>query len=91
LDTQPKHLRPVYDRIVKSGSTEEVIGMFDSFRKDNPVTPSPTPNRIEPQTKKIDSLLAVPGSTGGPSQGKKKPDENDFESAWSEAISAKKR
>lgn len=83
IETQPAFLKPTYQRIVEAGSTEEVIGMFDTFKGANATTPK-TPTSPK---KKAESLMAVPAAPGVTPAAKGGVDLNDFGAAFKEALS----
>lgn len=86
IETQPKIMQQSLDRVVKEGSTEEVIEMFDLYKKSNTTKETSTPSRAKPSTKKAQDLLAVDSSASGNPKGKGRTDKDDFDAGWDDAI-----
>lgn len=85
IDVQPTFLRDSLERVRTQGNAQEVIEMFDSFKRTTGwKDPSTTPKKQTPNPSKVDALLAVEGNSGGPPKGK--PDPNDFDAAWDEVT-----
>jgi len=86
IDAQPSFLRTSLEKVFSDGSTQEVIEMFDTFKRVHSIpTDNPKPNKEDASTKNADDLLAVEGSSGGPPAGK--PDNQDFDAGWKDANS----
>jgi hypothetical protein len=83
IDHQPKFLRPRLNEICERGGTQEVIEMFDQYKKaTGKAQPTTSSSRIISKKKKAQSIEAVPASSGGPVQKPKEPDKDDFDGAW---------
>lgn len=85
VSLQPAFVQESLVRVIKQGTAEEVIEMFDTYKQVNGITKN-KPKGANPPSR-ADALLAVPGQSGGPPPDK--PDANDFDSAWAEANSQK--
>jgi hypothetical protein len=84
IKEQPIYAQEGLYRIMKSGSTQEVIQMFNdlkgtkSGKKPNPKTTSLS----DEKKKRAQASLTVPSSTGGPKKPKAKPNKDDFDGSW---------
>lgn len=79
IESQPSFVRSRMQEITTSGTAEEVIELFDTFKQSN------SKRKAGSTSQKADALAAVPGAPGGPPAGS--PDKNDFDAAWKDAIS----
>jgi hypothetical protein len=96
---QPTMLQPRYNDIVASGSTEEIIEMFDSYKKSARVksssnTPSSDTSKGKGKSKKNQrkkNIEAVPASSNGPRVKGKGPAKDDFDGAWDHFTKEEKK
>jgi hypothetical protein len=84
IETQPMIVRQSLERVVKEGSTEEVIEMFDLY-KGTSQKPSTQSRKTAPNTK-AQNMMAVESSASGIPKGKAQQSPNDFDAAWEEAL-----
>ena len=87
IGQQPEYLQPRLNEIIKKGSAREVIAMFDSYKRAAGKGKETTTNSTEADLKKKEkakAIEAVPASTGGPIEGKKKVEKDDFDGSWDE-------
>jgi hypothetical protein len=85
--SQPSFIRPRLEQVVQGGSTEEVIELLDTYKKDRGVSASNGQEANERKTSdekarqmKRKKAKAVPGRPGpAPSSG---IDQDDFDGAW---------
>ncbi len=83
IDRQPKFLQPRLNEICQSGETQEVIEMFDQYKKATGKAKSTTTSsRTQSKKKKAQSIEAVPASSGGPKRKPQVPDKDDFDGSW---------
>jgi hypothetical protein len=85
IGRQPGYLQPRLNEIIKSGSAQEVIDMFDSYKRAAGKGKETTTNSTEADLKKKEKakeLEAVPASSGGPKKGQVKISKDDFDGAW---------
>lgn len=84
IETQPMIVRQSLERVVKEGSTDEVIEMFDLYKgaSQKPATQS----RKSAPNKKAQNMMAVESSASGIPKGKAQQSANDFDAAWEEAV-----
>ena len=85
ISSKPTILQDSLWQVKEKGTAAEVIEMFDTMKADQGIKPSPksTNEPTGDKQEKLKSMVAVPGSTGGPPPNA--PDRNDFDSAWDEA------
>lgn len=77
------------NRVVQDGETQEVIELFDEYKKSLEQTETPDTKETTTQQKassKASALEAVPASSGGPPPNPKKVDKEDFDGAWDEIM-----
>lgn len=98
IKLQPAYLQPRLNEIVTSGNTQEVIDMYNSYKRAaGKNKPNPKPNASdlsEEKKKRAKAMQAVPASSGGPIKPKALPPKDDFDAAWkhfSEEEEKKKR
>lgn len=89
INAQTPMIRDTLNNVVKQGTTEQVIEMFDMFKKHNKPSTTTT-KKTEVKQSAIDSMVAVEGQTSGPPATQPKVDMDDFDAAWEEAIRKKK-
>lgn len=84
IESQPSFIQPGLNKVYREGTTKEVIEMFDAYTGSLGKVPAKgTPKK----SGKVQDMMAVKGSTGGPPADIKKVDKDDFDSAWNEAVS----
>jgi len=86
IQTQPSFIRNAMIAVTQKGSTEEVIELFDNFKKSNHKKNPTPPSSQNPKSKKAEDLAAVPASRRPIPKGKSN---DDYDSAWEEAVSRK--
>jgi len=86
ITRQPGYLQPRLTEILKKGSAQEVIDMFDSYKRAAGKGQETATNSAssEETKKKAAALEAVPASSGGPKKGAVKITKDDFDGAWDE-------
>lgn len=84
ISSKPAFLQDSLVRVRDKGTASEVIEMFTTMKAETGKNVAPKPAH-EPGDKheKLKSMVAVPGSTGGPPPAA--PNRNDFDAAWKEA------
>jgi hypothetical protein len=85
IEKQPGYLQPRLTDIIKNGSAQEVIDMFDSYKRAAGKGKETTTNSTEADLKKKEkakAIEAVPASSGGPKKGQVKITKDDFDGAW---------
>lgn len=80
LNAQKPMLQRAYDDVCKNGTADEIIEMLNDYKEAN----KPKQTNVGKRKPQVESLLAVPGRTGGPPPAK--PGADDFDSAWDEAT-----
>ena len=88
IESQPKFLQPGLQVVIEEGTAEEIIEMFDAYKKI--VGHTKSDNKDISKSQKLKNLEAVNASSAGPRKEKKKADKDDFDSAWDEAMSKDK-
>lgn len=84
IDLQPSFIQNALNEIVKSGSTEEIIELFDQYKKSTGrVKPS---QNAEGSQSKVNQLEAVHSTPTTPPRGGQKKDPNDFDAGWDDAT-----
>jgi len=86
IAAQPSYVRSSLERVVKEGSTEEVIEMFDTYKGQNRLSSTSTIPRGKSPSKKAQDLLAVDSSASGVPKGKGKLDKDSFDAGWEDAL-----
>jgi len=71
--------------VIEEGTAEEIIEMFDAYKKT--VRHTQSDNKDTSKSKKLKQLEAVDSSGAGPRKEKKKASQDDFDGAWDEAMS----
>jgi len=85
---QPKFLQPGLQRVVEEGSAEEIVELFDTYKRSTGRSKKIVNNNGDKATKKrAKSLEAVTHSSSGPPKDKKVAEKDDFDGAWAEAVS----
>lgn len=87
IDKKSQLQQKVLNETVQSGSQEELIEMFDSYKRENNISNSKQTKPTGGSDPKVHDIVAVPGKSGGPP--KDRPSMDDFDSAWKEATSKK--
>jgi len=87
IDSQPSFLKASLEKVYREGDTQEIIEMFDTYKRVNGLSPKTNTSGDKPKKDAAD-LLAVPASGAGIPKGK--PDPNDYDAAWKEANLGKK-
>ena len=85
IERQPGYLQPRLNEIIKKGSAQEVIDMFDSYKRAAGKGKETTTNSTEADLKKKEkaaALEAIPASSAGPKKGETKITKDDFDGAW---------
>lgn len=77
-----------WDRIAQSGTANEVIQLLNEYKKTVNEKKAIKGGRKKQQQRASE---AVPSSSGGPPKPKTKPDPNDFDKGWEDAISEKEK
>ena len=81
-------MQPGLQVVIEEGTAEEIIEMFDAYKKI--VGHTKSDNKDISKSQKLKNLEAVNASSAGPRKEKKKADKDDFDSAWDEAMSKDK-
>lgn len=89
--TKPAYQRAAIEHVLKSGTSDEVNELLTEFKASKPAshTEAPSAAAVAAEAKRKQQLSAagaVRGRSGGPPPSK--PDPNDLEAAWKEALSA---
>ena len=82
---QPAYLQPRLYDIIREGTTQEVIDMFDSYKKaagKKPKTVTTTPTIPDSKKARVKAMEAVPAQTAGPKKPSSLPPKDDFDAAW---------
>ena len=92
IKRQPGYLQPRLTEILKKGSAQEVVDMFDSYKRaagkgKETTTNSASPDKVE----KAKVIEAVPASSGGPKEGKPEITKDDFDGAWDDLEEKEKQ
>jgi len=88
IELQPSFLKKSLEAVASEGTAEEVVEMFDSYKRSTGVKSPSAKEKDKPSKKKADDLLAVDSTpTVIPKKGAKGIDKDDFDSAWDLAIS----
>jgi hypothetical protein len=85
IKRQPSFLQPRLYDIIESGSAEEVVEMFDSYKKaagKRKSSINQSSSSSSKRKKKAQAMEAVPASSAGPRKPKGKPKKDDFDGAW---------
>lgn len=83
IKKQPAIIQPRLNEIVEAGNTQEVIEMFDQYKKaTGRAKPTTTSSRTVFKKKKAQLTEAVPASSAGPREKSTGPDKDDFDGAW---------
>jgi hypothetical protein len=83
IERQPGYLQPRLTDILKTGSADEVIGLFTSYKKAAGKSKDTSTNSVSSKKQaKASEMEAVPASTGGPKEGTVKITKDDFDGAW---------
>lgn len=88
LEKQESFVRYGFERVIKEGTADEIIDMFNRY-KGVKATQSSTKNQRAKVKAKAKAHMAVDGETGGPIDRKGKKDKDDFDGAWDEALTSK--
>ena len=88
IDKQESFVKYGFQKVIASGTADEIIDMFNRF-KGVKATQSSTTNQREKVKAKAKQHMAVDGETGGPIDRKGKIDNDDFDGAWNEALTTK--
>jgi hypothetical protein len=94
IEAQPGYLQPRLNEVVADGSAREIIEMFDSYKRASgkgTKQTSTSAELAEAKKKKAAAMEAVPASTGGPKEGKKKIAKDDFDGAWEDLDKKEKK
>jgi len=86
IEKQPKFVQPGLTKVVEEGSAEEIIELFDTYKRSTGQKRTVNTGTKTAQ-QKARELEAVPHSSKGPPADKKIVDKNDYDSAWDEAVS----
>lgn len=88
VELQPSFVKQGLERVMKEGNAEEVVELFDAYKRSTGHgTSSSTKTKKKQTSKKAQDMAAVDGSSGGPKAGKDEIDEDDFDAAWDAATS----
>lgn len=87
ITNQPKFMQPGLHRVVDEGSAEDIIELFDTYKKSTGQLKSTVNREGKSSKQKAKELEAVTHSSSGPPKDKKKAAANDFDGAWNEALS----
>jgi hypothetical protein len=84
IETQPKFLQSRYHDIVDKGNSEEVIAMFDQYKKATGKSKNETTKQTSQsdKEKRQKEMEAVESSSAGPIDDKKGPSKDDFDASW---------
>jgi hypothetical protein len=86
IGRQPGYLQPRLTEIIKKGSAQEVIDMFDSYKrasgKSNESTSTNSTEADLKKQEKAKEIEAVPAASAGAKKGKTKITKDDFDGAW---------
>lgn len=85
IETQPSYIRDALKKVKAEGSSDEVIDMFDQYKKAVGIKPTKT-DPPDTASSKAEDLLAVPSSAQKIVTEKAEKDKDDFDSAWNEAT-----
>lgn len=85
IETQPKFLQAGMKVVTEDGTAEEIIEMFDAYKKS--VKHTQTVNHDNTKHRKLKGIEAVDQQPGGPPPDTKKAGKDDFDAAWDEALS----
>jgi hypothetical protein len=94
IEAQPNYLQPRLNEVVDNGSARDIIEMFDSYKRASgkgTKQTSTSAELAEAKKKKAAAMEAVPASTGGPKEGKKKIAKDDFDGAWEDLDKKEKK
>jgi hypothetical protein len=94
IEAQPGYLQPRLNEVVDNGSARDIIEMFDSYKRASGKGTKPTSTSAElaeAKKKKAAAMEAVPASSGGPKEGKKKIAKDDFDGAWEDLDKKEKK
>jgi hypothetical protein len=87
IATQPSLQQRVLNEVVKNGTQEEIIGMFNAYKKSKNI-PLKKQQPTSVVVDDVSALVAVPASPAiTPS--KKQVDPNDYDAGWEDATSQK--
>ena len=88
ISKQPNFMQPGLNKVVENGSAEDIIELFTAYKKGTGQlkTSTDSGSRKTPE-QKLKELEAVRHQSSGPPKDKKKVAEDDFDSAWNEALS----
>jgi galactose-1-phosphate uridylyltransferase len=88
IEAQPKIVRTSFERVVKQGTADEVVEMFDLYKESNGIKEEskPVEKREQIPKKKVEDLLAVESGASGNPKGKGKIGMDDFNASWEEAL-----
>lgn len=95
INDQPTYVQTALNQVIESGTTEAIIEMFDQFKaaqaldEDQTTPTSQSQSTGRSKSKRAADMQAVPAKTGGPPKQPPKKDQQDYDSAWDEAISEK--
>jgi len=87
INNQPKFMQPGLMNVVKEGSAEEVIEMFDAYKRTTGHKKQTTNDGSKTSRDKARKLEAVTHSSPGPPADRKQTAKDDFDGAWDEAVS----
>ena len=87
IDNQPKFLQTSLNLVIEEGDAEEIVEMFDSYKKATKRVKKPDNLGKTSKKDKLKGLEAVETQSGGPPKQKKKIKKDDFDSAWDDALS----
>jgi len=86
IEQQPKFMQPGLNVVLDKGSAEDIIELFTTYKKSSGQI-KPTANKTgKTARQKAKELEAVPSSSSGPPKDKKKIAEDDYDSAWDDAL-----
>lgn len=87
IERQPKFMQPGLQRVVAEGSADEVIELYDTYKRSVGQSRKVVNKGNKQSKKKAKNLEAVTHSSSGPPADKKQAARDDFDGAWEEAVS----
>jgi hypothetical protein len=89
IEQQPKFMQPGLKTVLDKGSAEDIIELFTTYKKSSGQIKSTVNKTGKSAKQKAKELEAVLSSSSGPPKDKKKIAEDDFDSAWDDALAKK--